>query len=188
MDEISMIAVDLAKRVFQLHGVNAVGEVCLKRRLRRSQLIEFFTTLKPCVIGMEACATAHYWARQLGALGHEVRLIPPIYVKPFVQRQKNDAADAAAICEAMSRPSIRRVPVKTEEQQATQVALRARELLVRQHHVDQRIARSSCRIRDYRAGGTQLRRSAFRTPHRSKASNSVLRSRRSASAGAANRG
>lgn len=132
MDKISMIAIDLAKRVFQIHGIDEDGNVCLKRRLRRSQLIEFFATLKPCVVGMEACATAHHWARQLSALGHEVRLVPPLYVKPFVQRQKNDAADAAAICEAMRRPAMQFVPVKTEEQQATQMALRARELLVRQ--------------------------------------------------------
>jgi transposase len=130
--EISTIAVDLAKRVFQVHGVDAQGQVVLRRQLRRSEVAPFFEKLGPAVVGLEACPGAHYWGRIFAGQGHEVRLVPPAYVKPFVQRQKNDAADAAAIYEAMSRPSMRFVPVKTLDQQAAQVALRTRELLVRQ--------------------------------------------------------
>lgn len=132
MGEITTVAVDLAKRVFQVHGVDAAGEVMLRRQLRRSEVLPFFSKLGPVQVGMEACAGAHYWARALEELGCQVRLVPPAYVKPYVQRQKNDAADAAAIYEAMSRPSMRFVPAKTGEQQAVQVTLRTREVLVRQ--------------------------------------------------------
>jgi transposase len=130
--DITTIGLDLAKHVFQVHGVNEVGHVVIKRRLRRAQVITYFASLPPCLIGMEACATAHYWARELRALGHEVRLMPPQYVKAYVKRGKNDAADAAAICEAVTRPSMRAVPVKSEEQQSALMMHRARELLVRQ--------------------------------------------------------
>ena len=116
--QISTIGIDLAKNVFQVHGVDKDGKVVIVRQLRRKQVIEFFSNIPPCLIGMEACATAHYWARALMKLGHTVKLMPPRYVKAYVRRQKNDAADAAAICEAVSRPSMRFVPVKTVEQQA----------------------------------------------------------------------
>ena len=116
--EITTIGLDLAKHVFQVHGVDEAGHVVVKRRLRRGQVITYFASLPPCLVGMEACATAHFWARELRSLGHEVRLMPPQYVKAYVKRGKNDAADAAAICEAVTRPSMRFVPVKTEEQQS----------------------------------------------------------------------
>lgn len=130
--QVSTIGIDIAKTVFQLHGVDAAGKVVLTRQLRRKQVIEFLDKLPPCLIGMEACATAHYWAREIGKLGHEVKLIPPSYVKAYVRRQKNDAADAAAICEAVTRPSMRFVPVKSVEQQATLAVHRTRALLIGQ--------------------------------------------------------
>lgn len=130
--EIATIGLDLAKHVFQVHGVDTAGAVVLKRRLRRRELVPFFARLKPCRVGVEACATAHFWARELRALGHEVRLMPAQYVKAYVRRGKNDAADAAAICEAVTRPSMRFVPVKEEEQQAALMLHRVRDLLVRQ--------------------------------------------------------
>ena len=130
--QISTIGIDIAKNVFQLHGVDHEGKVVLIRQLRRSQLIAFLSKLPPCLIGMEACATAHHWAREITKLGHEVKLIPPAYVKPYVRRQKNDAADAAAICEAVSRPSMRFVPVKSAEQQSTLAVHRTRALLISQ--------------------------------------------------------
>ena len=130
--QISTIGLDIAKSVFQVHGVDAEGKVVLVRQLRRKQLLEFFARLPPCLVGMEACATGHHWARELIKLGHTVRLIPPAYVKAYVRRSKNDAADAAAICEAVTRPSMRFVPVKTVEQQANLVVHRSRELLIRQ--------------------------------------------------------
>jgi transposase len=126
------IGLDLAKYVFQVHGVDAEGNVVEKRRLRRSQVIAYFASIPPCLVGMEACATAHFWGRELSRLGHEVRLMPPQYVKAYLKRGKNDAADAAAICEAVGRPSMRFVPIKTEEQQAVLVMHRARDLLVKQ--------------------------------------------------------
>jgi transposase len=132
MSEIATIGLDIAKNIFQLHGVDGNGTVVLRRALRRSQLPGFFGTLPPCLIGMEACATAHHWARTLMAFGHEVRLIPPAYVKPYLRRQKNDAADAAAICEAVMRPSMRFVPVKSVQQQSTLMLHGARDLLVGQ--------------------------------------------------------
>ena len=130
--QVTTIGVDLAKHVFQVHVVDAEGEVVLRRKLRRAEVVGFFAKLPPILIGMEACATSHHWARQLGALGHLVRLIPPAYVKPFVKRQKNDAADAEAICEAVCRPTMRFVPLKSAEQQAVLVLHRARDLLIRQ--------------------------------------------------------
>jgi transposase len=130
--QVATIGLDLAKTVFQVHGVDAEGKVVIQRQLRRTQMIDFFRKLPPCLIGMEACATAHYWARELTALGHTVRLMPPSYVKAYVRRSKNDAADAAAICEAVTRPSMRFVPVKTIDQQAALALHRTRDLLVRQ--------------------------------------------------------
>lgn len=126
-----IIGLDLAKHWFQVHGVDA-GKIIVKRRLRRTEVIEFFRTQEPCLVGMEACATAHHWARELIALGHEVKLMPPAYVKAYVKRNKNDAADAEAICEAVTRPSMRFVPVKDTEQQSVLMMHRARNLLVRQ--------------------------------------------------------
>lgn len=132
MEQITTIGLDLAKNVFQLHGVTAQGEVALRRQLRRSRIPDFFGRLPPCLIGMEACAGAHHWARERAKLGHEVRLMPPSYVKAYVKRGKTDAADAGAICEAVTRPSMRFVPVKTEEQQAILMMHRTRDFLVRQ--------------------------------------------------------
>ena len=132
MNEITTIGLDLAKSVFQVHGIDRAGNVVVRKRLRRSQVIAFFADLPRCMIGMEACATAHHWARELIALDHDVRLMPPQYVKAYVRRQKNDAADAEAICEAVQRPSMRFVPVKTAEQQSVLMIHRARDLLIRQ--------------------------------------------------------
>jgi transposase len=132
MSEITTIGLDLAKHVFQVHGVDARGATVLRKRLRRGQVLGFFSRIPRCVVGLEACATAHYWARELGALGHEVRLMPAQYVKAYIKRNKHDAADAEAICEAVGRPTMRFVSVKTAEQQATQLLHRGREQLVRQ--------------------------------------------------------
>jgi transposase len=130
--EICTIGLGIAKRVFQLHVVDAVGKIIVKRPLRRSQVFDFFGKIPPCLVGMEACATAHYWARQIAKIGHQVRLMPASYVKAYVKRNKNDRADAAAICEAVTRPSMRFVPVKSVEQQAALMLHRTRDLLVRQ--------------------------------------------------------
>src|SRR4051812_30340008 len=130
--QISTIGVDLAKNVFQVHGVDSGGKVVITRQLRRKQVIDFFSKIPACLVGMEACGTAHHWAREISKLGHTVRLMPPSYVKGYVKRGKNDAADAAAICEAVTRPSMRFVPIKSEDQQATLMLHRARDLLVRQ--------------------------------------------------------
>jgi transposase len=130
--QISTIGVDLAKNVFQVHGVDSHGKLVITRQLRRKQVIEFFGKIPPCLVGMEACGTAHHWARELTKLGHTVRMMPPSYVKGYVKRSKNDAADAAAICEAVTRPSMRFVPIKTAEQQAALMLHRTRDLLIRQ--------------------------------------------------------
>ncbi|HEX5600063.1 MAG TPA: IS110 family transposase [Hyphomicrobiaceae bacterium] len=130
--QVTTIGLDLAKNVFQVHGVDAAGKVIFQRQLRRGRVIEFFKKLPHCLVGMEACATGHHWARELTKLGHTVRLMPASYVKAYVRRQKNDAADAAAICEAVTRPSMRFVPVKSAEQQAALMLHRSRDLLVRQ--------------------------------------------------------
>jgi transposase len=132
MTKVTTVGLDLAKSVFQVHGADAQGRPIMRKKLRRAQVIPFFADLPPCLIGMEACASAHYWARELRALGHEVRLIPPQYVKPFVKTNKNDAVDAEAICEALLRPTMRFAAVKSAEQQSVLMLHRARELLVRQ--------------------------------------------------------
>ena len=130
--EITTIGLDLAKNVFQVHAVDAAGNVVVRKALRRSQVLPFFAQSRPCLVGMEACGTSHHWARELMRLGHEVRLMPPAYVKPYVKRGKTDANDAEAICEAVTRPTMRFVPVKSPEQQAALALHRTRELLVRQ--------------------------------------------------------
>jgi transposase len=132
MGEVVTVGLDIAKSVFQVHGVDGAGEVAVRRQLRRAQVLVFFAKLPACLIGIEACATAHYWARELAALGHQVRLMPPSYVKPYVKRQKNDAADAEAICEAVTRPTMRFVEVKSPEQQSVMVLHRVRLTLMRQ--------------------------------------------------------
>jgi transposase len=132
MEQVTIVGLDLAKRVFQVHGATADGGIAIRKKLSRGQVLTFFADLPPCVVAMEACATAHYWAREIGALGHNVRLVPPAYVKPFVKRQKNDAADAEAIAEAASRPTMRFVEPKSPEQQARAMVFRTRELFVRQ--------------------------------------------------------
>jgi transposase len=135
MIKVSTIGLDLAKNVFQVHGISDDGTVGIRRRLRRAEVVPFFSRLPPCLVGMEACATSHYWARELGRLGHEIRMIPPRYVKPYVKRGKNDALDAEAICEAVQRPSMRFVPLKTAEQQGALVIHKTRDLLVRQRAI-----------------------------------------------------
>jgi transposase len=130
--EVITVGLDLAKSVFQAHGADASGEVVFRKKLRREQVVPFFAGQPRCLVAMEACASAHHWAREIGALGHETRLIPPAYVKPFVKRQKNDAADAEAICEAAQRPTMRFVIPKSAEAQAAGVLFRTRDLLVRQ--------------------------------------------------------
>jgi len=133
MDKISTIGLDIAKNVFQVHGVDAAGHAVLCRQLKRNELLKFFRKLSPCVVGMEACASAHYWGREIAALGHDVRLMPPTAVKPYVKRgKKNDQADAAGCYEAVCRPSMKFVPIKTPEQQAILMQHRARRLLVQQ--------------------------------------------------------
>ncbi|MFL6827608.1 MAG: IS110 family transposase [Bradyrhizobium sp.] len=132
MSEISTIGLDLAKNVFQVHGVDRSGAVVLRRQLRRGAVEKFFAQLSPCTVGVEACGTAHHWARVIGRYGHQVRLMPPAYVKPYLKRNKNDGRDAEAICEAVSRPTMRFVAVKSIEQQATLAVHTTRALLVRQ--------------------------------------------------------
>ena len=132
MQTITTIGLDLAKSVFQVHGVDAGGQVIVRRQLKRRYVLTFFQKLSPCLVGIEACGSAHHWSRELQALGHTVRLMPPAYVKPYVKRQKNDAADAEAICEAVTRANMRFVPTKTPEQQSGLVLHRARHLFIRQ--------------------------------------------------------
>ena len=142
--EITTIGLDLAKSVFQLHAVDANGVVVWRKKVRRAALLDTLSKVPPCLVGMEACATAHHWAREIAALGHEVRLMPPAYVKAYLRRQKNDAADAEAICEAVRRPTMRFVPVKSAERQAVLVLHRSRELLVRQRTMLLNAIRAHC--------------------------------------------
>jgi len=130
--QVTTIGLDIAKNVFQVHGVDDAGHAVLRRQLRRGAVLGFFAGLEPCLVGIEACCTAHHWARELAGLGHEVRLLPPSYVKAYVKRGKNDAVDAEAICEAVTRPSMRFVPVKSTARQAALVPHRVREVLIRQ--------------------------------------------------------
>src|SRR6266705_2177769 len=132
MQTIMTIGLDIAKSVFQVHGVDAAGEVVIRRQLKRRSVLAFFEKLPPCLVGIEACASSHYWSRELQTLGHTVRLIPPAYVKPYVKRQKNDTADAEAICEAVTRANMRFVATKTPEQQSCLMLHRTRHLFIRQ--------------------------------------------------------
>jgi transposase len=132
MGEVSTIGLDIAKSVFQVHGVDVDGAVVLRKRVSRAKMLEFFSCLPSCLVGIEACPSAHHWSRELQALGHTVRLMPPSYVKAYLKRSKNDANDAAAICEAVTRPSMRFVPTKSEQQQSGLMLHRSRQLLVRQ--------------------------------------------------------
>jgi transposase len=143
MTKVSMIGLDLAKNVFQVHGIEASGKVVVRRQLRRGPMEKFFAELPRCVVGMEACGGAHHWARVLTKFGHEVRMMPPAYVKPYVKRNKNDGRDAEGICEAMTRPTMRFVPVKTLESQAVAVLHRTRRLLVRQRTMSANAFRSA---------------------------------------------
>jgi transposase len=130
--EITTIGLDLAKNVYQVHAINGAGEVVVRKTMRRAQVLRFFERLAPCLVGIEACGTSHHWAREIRRLGHEVRLMPPAYVKPYVKRGKSDASDAEAICEAVSRPTMRYVAIKSCEQQATLTVHRTRDLFVKQ--------------------------------------------------------
>jgi len=130
--EITTIGLDLAKNVYQVHAINGVGEVVVRKALRRAQVLRFFERLDPCLVGIEACGTSHYWAREITKFGHEVCLMPPAYVKPYVKRGKTDASDAEAICEAVTRPTMRYVAIKSCEQQAALTVHRTRDLLVKQ--------------------------------------------------------
>src|SRR5580693_8523930 len=132
MQSISTIGLDIAKSVFQVHGVDAAGQVVIRRQLRRRHVLAFFQKLPPCLVGIEACASSHHWSRELQALGHTVRLMPPAYVKPYVKRQKNDSTDAEAICEAVTRANMRFVATKTTEQQSCLMLHRTRHLFIRQ--------------------------------------------------------
>lgn len=132
MEQVSTIGLDIAKQVFQAHGADASGKVVFRKKISRAKLLSFFASQPPCLVALEACPGAHHWGREITKLGHEVKLIAPSYVKPFVKRQKNDAADAEAICEAASRPTMRFVAIKSEPEQASVVVFRARDLLVRQ--------------------------------------------------------
>src|SRR3974390_191599 len=132
MGEVSTIGLDIAKSVFQVHGVDSDGVVVIRKRVSRAKVLAFFSALPFCLIGIEACPSAHHWSRRLQALGHTVKLMPPSYVKAYLKRSKNDANDAAAICEAVTRPSMRFVPGKSEQQQSILMLHRSRQLLVRQ--------------------------------------------------------
>jgi transposase len=132
MGEVSTIGLDIAKSLFQVHGADADGAVVIRKRISRTKVLEFFAAVPPCLVGIEACPSAHHWSRKLQALGHTVKLMPPSYVKAYLKRSKNDANDAAAICEAVTRPSMRFVPIKSEQQQSGLMLHRSRQLLVRQ--------------------------------------------------------
>ena len=144
MTNISTIGLDLAKRVFQVHGLNHDGQTVLRKQVRRGQVLKFFATVSPCLVGMEACGSAHHWARELRAQGHDVRLIPPQYVRPFLKTNKHDAADAEAIAEALVRPTMRFAPIKSADQQAVLMLHRSRELLVKQRTMFINAIRGHC--------------------------------------------
>ena len=168
MEQVNIIGIDLAKRSFQLHGARADGSVAFRRKVSRERLLYILGAQQRCVVAMEACASAHYWGREILKLGHEVRLVPPIYVKPFVKRQKNDAADAEAICEAAQRPTMRFVAVKGEEQQARAMLFHTRDLLVRQRTQTINALRGQPRSRRRAHAGPAVPRPARRAPTPSK--------------------
>jgi transposase len=153
MQTVTTIGLDIAKSVFQVHGVDAAGQVVVRRQLKRRYVLAFFEKLPPCLIGIEACASSHHWSRELQALGHKVRLMPPAYVRPYVKRQKNDAADAEAICEAVTRANMRFVETKTPEQQSCLMLHRTRHLFIRQQTAVINAIRAH--LRDRRAGRSQ---------------------------------
>ena len=156
MQTITTIGLDIAKSVFQVHGVDAAGAVVIRRQLKRRSVLGFFQKLPPCLVGIEACASSHHWSRDLQALGHTVRLMPPAYVKPYVKRQKNDMADAEAICEAVTRANMRFVPTKTPEQQSCLMLHRTRHMFIRQQTAfDQFDPSAPCRVRHCRASWAQ---------------------------------
>ena len=163
--QVSTIGVDLAKNVFQVHGVDSAGKVVVSRQLRRKQVIDFFRKIPPCLVGMEACGTAHYWAREISKLGHTVRLMPPSYVKGYVKRSKSDAADAAAICEAVTRPSMRFVPIKSTDQQALLIASNEGSPNPSAHAADQCAPSPPCRVRPHCGDGARRSRAACRDHH-----------------------
>ncbi len=162
MEQVITIGLDIAKNVFQVHGVDRQGEVVVRRQLRRRQVVPFFARQQGCLVGIEACATSHHWAREITKLGHEVKLMAPRYVKPYVKRNKNDAADAEAICEAVRRPTMRFVPIKTPEQQSVLMLHRTRELFVRQRTALINAIRAG-RVWDRRWRRAQWRRSPSET-------------------------
>ena len=156
MQTVTTIGLDIAKSAFQVHGIDAEGKVIIRRQLKRRYVLVFFEKLPPCLVGIEACATSHHWSRELKALGHNVRLMPPAYVKPYVKRQKNDAADAEAICEAVTRANMRFVETKTAEQQSCLMLHRTRQLFIRQQtSVINAIRAHMAEYRDRSPGGTQ---------------------------------
>jgi transposase len=170
MREFIRIGVDLGKTCFQLHALEGEGGPAVKRKLSRSKMRSFFAQTAPCRVGMEACGSAHYWARELAAMGHEVVLMPPAYIKPYVKRDKNDAGDAAAVCEAMSRPGMRFVPIKSADQQAVLMLRKTRELLIKQRTMSVNAARAaiwrSLAWSSPRALGASANCSSWRTPRR----------------------
>src|SRR6187549_857096 len=169
MHTITTIGLDIAKSVFQVHGTDAAGQVVIRRQLKRRAVLAFFQKLQPCLVGIEACASSHHWSRELQALGHAVRLMPPAYVKPYVKRQKNDMADAEAICEAVTRANMRFVPTKTPEQQGGLVLHRTRHLFIRQpDRGNQCDPGPSCRVLDRCAGWAPRCRGTAQCRRRSK--------------------
>src|SRR5277367_539360 len=145
MGEVSTIGLDIAKAVFQVHGVDGAGAVVIRKRISRAKMLEFFTELPPCLVGIEACPSAHHWGRELALLGHTVRLMPPSYVKAYLKRSKNDANDAVAICEAVTRPSMRFVPTRSEQQQSGLMLHRSRQLLIRFRGIGQFVPQNAFR-------------------------------------------
>ena len=158
MGEVSTIGLDIAKSVFQVHGCDGTGAVVIRRRISRAKVLEFFATLPACLVGIEACPSAHHWGRALQALGHTVRLMPPNYVKAYLKRSKNDANDAAAICEAVTRPSMRFVPIKTKEQQTGLMLHRTAIAGASTHDVEQCHSGAHGRARHYLGQGSQWHR------------------------------
>ena len=155
MQVVRTVGLDIAKSIFQVHGVDGAGQVVIRRQLKRRYVLAFFQKLPACLVGIEACASSHYWSRELKALGHTVKLMPPAYVKPYVKRQKNDATDAEAICEAVTRANMRFVATKTPEQQSGLTLPHAASVHSPADSGDQCNPGSSCRVRDRRAGRTQ---------------------------------